>query len=99
MHVQMVGGQVRDHRPLGAVGHIHQLERTQLHHGVVLRLHPAAQGQQGRADIAPQPDPLPRRLEHFGDQGGGGGFSVRPGDADEMAGRDPEDLCHQCLIL
>ena len=90
----MVGCQIGDHRPVGAAGHIHQLEGAKLHHCVILRLHPAAQGQQGRADVAPQPHGFPRRFQHFGNQGGGGGFAVGTGDGNQMAGCHLEKHVH-----
>ena len=92
--IQMVGGQIGNHRPLGAAGHIHQLEGAELHHRIVLRLHPAAQGQQGRADIAPQPHGFPCRFQHFRNQRGGGGFAVGAGDGNQMAGGHPEKHVH-----
>ncbi len=36
--IQMVGCQIGNHRNVGALVHIHQLERAQLHNGVVVLL-------------------------------------------------------------
>ena len=92
--IQMVGGQVGDHCPLGASLHVHQLEGAELHHGIVLLLHLPAKGQQGRADVASQPHGLPLGFQHFGNQGGGGGFSVGTGDGNNKAGSHLKEHLH-----
>ena len=90
----MIGGQIGDQRPLGAALHVHELEGAELHHGEVLLSHLAAQGQQGRADVAPQPDGLPGGLQHFADQSGGGGLAVGTGDGDQVAGANLKEHLH-----
>ena len=94
MDVQMVGRQVRDHRPLGRTGHVHKLKGAQLRHGVVILPHPAAPGQQGLPDIAPQPDGFTGGLQHLGNQGGCSGLTVGAGDRDGVAGADLEEHLH-----
>ena len=86
VNVQMVGSQIGNHRPGRAVGHVHQLEGAQLHHGVILSLHLPYQGQQRGADVATQPDGFSRCLQHFRNQGCGGGFSIGPGHTQQSAG-------------
>ena len=94
VNIQMVGGQIGDEGALGTAAHVHQLERAKLHHRKVLFFHLAAQGQQGRADIASQPHGFTGGFQHFTDQGGGGGFSVRAGDGNEVAGADLKKHFH-----
>jgi len=92
--VQMVGRQVGDHCPLGTALHVHELEGAKLHYGEIRFLHLPGKGEQGRADVAPQPDGFPLRLQHFRNQGGGGRLSVGAGDADDPAGADFEECFH-----
>ena len=92
--IQMVGGKVGDHRAAGAVGHVHQLEGAELHHRKVRFLHLTAQRQQGSADVAAQPDGIPLSLQHFGNQRGGRGLSVRTGDSDQRTGADLKKSLH-----
>ena len=56
--IQMVGRKIGNHRHPGTVGHIHQLERAKLHHSHILFFHLPGKRQQGRADVAAQPDRL-----------------------------------------
>ena len=90
----MVGGHIGDHRHMGGLAHGHQLEGGKLHHGEVLRLHFPGHGQQGLADVAPQPHPLPFGLEHFGDEGGCGGFAIGTGDGQDGTGADFKEHFH-----
>ena len=92
--VQVVGAEVGDHRDVGALLHGHQLEGGQLQHGEVLLHHVGHVGQEGLADVAPHIDVPPRLLQKFGDDGGGGGLSVAPGDADEAAGAGLKKQLH-----
>ena len=99
MDIQMIGCQVGDHCPCGAMEHIHQLEGAQLHHRIILRLHLPHQGQQRRANIAAQPHGFPIGLQHFRNQGGRSGFAVGTGHSQNGAGAEGEEhlhlRCHQ----
>ena len=90
----MVGGQIGNDRTVGAALHVHQLEGAELHHGKVRLLHLRAQGQQRGTDVAPQPDGMPLRLQHFADEGRGGGLTVRTGDGNQGTGADLEEYLH-----
>ena len=90
----MVGCEVGDHRHPGAVLHVHQLERTKLHHSDIFWLHLPHQRQQRRADVAAQPNCFPLCFQHFGNQGCGGGFSVRTGDGDNITGTNLKKSLH-----
>ena len=94
MNVQVVGGYVGHHRHLGALAHGNELKGGKLHHRVVLRLHVHHLGQQRRADVPAHMDGMALGLEHLGDQGGGGGLSVRPGDSDELRRAQVEEDLH-----
>ena len=71
-----------------------QLEGAKLHHGEIRLLHLPRKGKQGRADVAPQPDGLPRGLQHFADQSGGGCLSIGTGDGNQVAGADLKEHLH-----
>ena len=94
MHIQMVGGQVGDNGDVGAAREVHELEGAELHHGEILRLHLLRQGQQGRADVAPQPDPASGLPEQLRDQRGGSRLAVGAGHGDDRAGAHPEKRLH-----
>ena len=84
--IQVIGAEIGDHRDVGGRFHGHQLEGGQLQHGHVAGLHASRLVQQGRADVAPQPNGFARRPEHLRDDGGGGGLAVAAGDGDHRAG-------------
>ena len=92
--VQVVGAEVGDHRDMGALLHGHQLEGRQLQHGEVLLHHVGHVRQKGLSDVAPHIDVPPRLLQKLGDDGGGGGLSIAPGDADDAAGAGLEKQLH-----
>ena len=80
MDIQMIGGQIGDHRSGGAAAHIHQLEGAEFHHCKIRFCHLGHFIQQGRTNIATQPHGLSIGFQHFRDQRGGSGLSVRAGN-------------------
>ena len=90
----MVGGQIGHQRHMGTAFHIHQLEGAELHHCKIRRLHLPDTGQQGRADVAAQPDGFAFRFQHLRDQGGGGGFAIGAGYRQDGTGADLKKHLH-----
>ena len=90
----MVGAEVGDDRHGGGLFHAHQLEGGQLQHGHMVGGHLICLIQQGRADVAPQPDGFARRPQHFCDDAGGGGLAVAAGDGDHRTGADLKKHFH-----
>ena len=74
--IQMVGGKVGDDCRVGTAFHIQQLERTEFDHCRVMGGHFVGTGEKGGADIAAKPDGFAGLFQNFGNQGGGGGFTV-----------------------
>ncbi|MPN64625.1 hypothetical protein SDC9_212401 [bioreactor metagenome] len=61
----MIGSQICNHGDVGTAGHGHQLERTQLQYGIVLRQHFIRLAQQRTADVSAYVDgfsSLPQKL-------------------------------------
>ena len=94
MDVQMIGRDVGDHCHVRALAHGDQLEAGQLRHHKVLRLHLFNIRQQRPADVSAQMNGFSRFLEHFGNEGGGGGFAVAAGDADGGGGTEVKEYLH-----
>ena len=92
--VQVVGGQVGQHRNVGAAGHGHQLETGQLQHRPVGGPDGPGLGQQWVADVAAHMDGVARRPQKLGNNGGGSGLAVGAGDGDDGAGADLEKDLH-----
>ena len=92
--VQVVGGQVGQHRDVGTAGHGHQLEAGQLQHGPVRGPDGIGLGQQRVADVAAHMDGVSRRPQELGNNGGGSGLAVGAGDGDDGAGADLEKGLH-----
>ena len=76
VHVQMVGGQIRHHGNVGAMGHGHQLEAGELQHRIVLRVHLVCPAQEGISDVAAHMNGFPGGLQELCNDGRGGGLSV-----------------------
>ena len=89
--IQMVGGDVGDHRDVRAAAQGNELEAGKLHHRVVLRTHRFNLREEGLADVPPQVDPLPLGPEHLRNKGGGGGLAVAPRHPDNGAGAEVEE--------
>ena len=94
VYVQVVRGQIGDHRDIRALLHGHQLKRRQFQHGHVLWHHPVHVGQQRFADVASHIDALPRRFQQLGNDRSGGGLSVAASHRDGFAGADLEKNLH-----
>ena len=94
VNVQMIGCQIGNHRPGGTALHVHELEGAKLHHRKIRGLHLPHQRQQRRSDIATQPDGFPLGFQHFGDQGGSGGFPVGAGHRQDGTGADLKENLH-----
>ena len=92
--VQMVRGQIRDHRHVRTVGEVHELERRELQHDLVRRLHLVRLVQKGRADVAAQPDAVTFFFVEFRNQRGGRRLAVGAGDGCDPAGADREEGLH-----
>ena len=92
--IQMIGGQIGNDGPGGTALHVHKLEGAELHHRIILRLHLPNQRQQGRADVASQPDGFSRCFQHFRHQRGGCCLAVRAGDRQKRTGADLEEDLH-----
>ena len=76
VHIQMVGGQIRHHGNVGAMGHGHQLEAGELQHRIVLRVHLVCPAQEGISDVAAHMNGFPGGLQELCNDGRGGGLSV-----------------------
>ena len=94
MDIQMVGGEVGNHRHMGAVGHGHQLKTGQFQHRKVGDTHGVSLAQQGIADIAAEMDSIARLLQQFGNDGGSRSLAIRAGDGDDGTGTDLEEHLH-----
>ena len=92
--IQMVGGQVGDHRDLRAQVHGHELEGGQLQYRPVLGLHTVDVGQQRFSDVAAEVGVVPGGLEQRGDDGGGGGLAVAARHTDGVTGADLKKHLH-----
>ena len=92
--VQMVGGNVGDHRDLRALVHTDQLEAGQLHNRHILRSHLGQHGQQSGADVATQVHLAASGLIELGDEGGGGGLAVGAGHAHDLTGAEIKEKLH-----
>ena len=69
MLVEMVGGQIRDHRDIRAAVHAVELEGAELQHHNVVRAHVRDLTQERIADVAAQVYTITGRLEQLGDDG------------------------------
>ena len=94
VHVQMVRGEVRQHRDLRRVRHIHQLERGKLQHRKVVRRHLLRVREQRTADVAAEPHAPSLGLEKLGNNARGGGLAVAAGHADDRTRTDGEERLH-----
>ena len=90
VHVQMVRGEVRQHRDLRRVRHIHQLERRKLQHRKIVRRHLLRVRKQRTADVAAPP----LGLEKLGNDARGGGLAVAAGHAENGTRTDGEERLH-----
>ena len=77
----MVGRHIGDDRDMRALRHAGELEAGQLHYHDMVRLHLFDLRQQRAADVAAEMHRFAGRFQQPGDDGGGGGFAVRPGHA------------------
>ena len=74
--------------------HADQLETGQLHHCHGIRRHISQLGQQCGTDIAAQENLAAGGLEHFGNQGGGGGLAIGAGHSHNLAGAELKEQLH-----
>lgn len=94
VHVQMVRGEVRQHRDLRRVRHIHQLERRKLQHRKIVRRHLLRVREQRTADVAAEPHAPSLGLEKLGNDARGGGLAVAAGHAENGTRTDGEERLH-----
>ena len=94
VHVQMVRRDVRHDGDIRRALHRHELEGAELHDGDIRRLHVRRLRQEGRADVAADPDAVACVLQNFCDEGGRGRLAVGAGHGDDAAGADLKERLH-----
>ena len=92
--IQVVGGNIGDHRHIGLAVHAVELEGAELQHGNIVRHGLRDLTQQRVADISAQMHPVPGGFQQFRDDGGGRGLSVAARHRNGLAGTEGKEHLH-----